>query len=773
MADRGVLTLGASVDLTSPSRKAGFDEVDESDEWDSESDNANSETDEGIWRPPLLAAPMPSGSADNNLCKNCQKVGLKPRMFMVLPEDKERANNAGGSQTTLATVRHLKNRQDCALCRLILGALGHDIQPTIDGKTVSVVITWDTYGPIPDIATPNHHIPKIRVLKPRALAPDGRRIYCTGSPKDPEITILANDSPSNYKTFLVRKVGKQINFRMVRNWLRMCEKWHGSRCSSSKLSIPAMPYFRLVDVLNSCVALVSDQCIRYVALSYVWGKIDSQRMPLRLLRSNVSQLAKPGALLLPKINTAVPRTILDAMKVVSMLGFRYLWVDMLCIVQDGRDEEKMSAIQHIEDIFSAAHLTIIAAAGSDCNAGLPGVRPGSRGTVQRIERISPNLRLSLRTQYQDSINDSLPYYRRAWQFQEEKFSKRSLIFIGGQAVFKCMENDQWREDVFVEHRDAKYGTPHRQSNPDVIEQCEEFIKVYSPLKLTFEADVYPAFSSAAKFMKLHLKANLCHGIPDAFFDWFILWTPNSPQRRREKLPSWSWVGWECTAVTNISYWYSHNIKLIRKALRRRTWIIWYERDQHDEEGCRRVWIPHTRPTSSKPRNFYGSHVVSRFQVDCSLTEPTPRTVIDGPTYYASNGEGEHKTAGSGFLQFWTLSVTFTLAKEKDVDRNERVSYGVQVGLFGRDGSQLGTLSLNPEWEAANVPGVHEFILLCEGRDEPAKDGSVDDDEGWTYKIMLIEWHGDWAERVSLGSLQKEDLKQALGDGPVWKEIILG
>jgi hypothetical protein len=56
--------------------------------------------------------------------------------------------------------------------------------------------------------------------------------------------------------------------------------------------------------------------------------------------------------------------------------------------------------------------------------------------------------------------------------------------------------------------------------------------------------------------------------------------------------------------------------------------------------------------------------------------------------------------------------------------------------------------------------------------------------------MLIEWRGEngtrtaigsidcvdkpmYAEQVAIASIGKGDLKESLGDGPVWKEIILG
>lgn len=95
-----------------------------------------------------------------------------------------------------------------------------------------------------------------------------------------------------------------------------------------------------------------------------------------------------------------------------------------------------------------------------------------------------------------------------------------------------------------------------------------------------------------------------------------------------------------------------------------------------------------------------------------------------------------------------------------------------AGIFGRDGRELGIVFINPDWAEVNIRKIHEFILLCEGRDVRAEYGKIDDEKGWKYKMMLIEWRGDWAERVSIGSIKKRHLGQAL-EGPVWKEIILG
>jgi hypothetical protein len=95
-------------------------------------------------------------------------------------------------------------------------------------------------------------------------------------------------------------------------------------------------------------------------------------------------------------------------------------------------------------------------------------------------------------------------------------------------------------------------------------------------------------------------------------------------------------------------------------------------------------------------------------------------------------------------------------------------------------------------EGNPVPAEREFILVCEGRDERAENGRHDDEEeGWRYMAMLVEWRdgeggvhargsvggggrgGMYAERVAVGSVGKGDVGEGLGGGPVWKEIVLG
>ena len=121
----------------------------------------------------------------------------------------------------------------------------------------------------------------------------------------------------------------------------------------------------------------------------------------------------------------------------------------------------------------------------------------------------------------------------------------------------------------------------------------------------------------------------------------------------------------------------------------------------------------------------------------------------------------------------------------DEPTNTKESIGLaharhRLGIFGCSSSELGTVSVQGYWYQKNTfPDEREIILLCEGRDTRAKKGMADAEEGWRYRVMLIEWVLDpngnkaYAERVGIGSIGKEDLDESLGDGVVWKEIILG
>ena len=319
---------------------------------------------------------------------------------------------------------------------------------------------------------------------------------------------------------------------------------------------------------------------------------------------------------------------------------------------------------------------------------------------------------------------------------------------------------------------AKFGTIARKAHdPDDMRLYTGHIQSYSALSLTYDSDIYHRFSGIGRFSKANLQVELCHGIPDAYFDWFLLWFPLVVQTRRKDAPSWSWSGWYGQSWPDMTRWYAGEGIKVRQALRERTWIIWYQRKCRDDIEVVRVWTPEQELTTATIKNFYGGDVRSRFPFDCSQTKPTPRKLTGAPTYIE---DSHNPNPGSGFLQFWTVSLMFRIDKATSEEASGKPrNFNARLGIFGRENRELGIVYVRPEWAKEKARQEHEFILLCEGRDERPKAGNIDDEQGWKYRVMLIEWFGNWAERVAIASIEKQALDQALGSGAVWKEIILG
>ncbi|KIJ40710.1 hypothetical protein M422DRAFT_230080 [Sphaerobolus stellatus SS14] len=734
---------------------------------------------EGFIMPEILPADFSLAKPGDALCSICEKLQLTPRRFVLIKGEDEDADRdemmVERGEIALGRVGDMKKKKHCPLCRLVLVALGPGIRSFEDGV---IKMSWNVDG----FYINGSYAPQIRILRPSA---EGDAIGGVGEGLNffPEITILANDAPKRFKQLLPRLVPDQIDFAVVRNWLLMCDTAHGYRCERPQfgealgetMEDPAVDIldFRLIDTARNCIMLASGlrEC-KYVTLSYVWGKLD---MHLETTTQNLAELEKPGALLKPEYLRQIPMTIQDAMQVVRQLGLRYLWVDSLCIVQDdvGPGGSKLGQIAKMDIVYSASYLTIVAGSGDNANVGLPGVRLGTRGVGQPVEELAPGFRLGFKQKLQDYIPGTV-YYTRGWTYQEQRFARRSLTFIGGQVVYQCQGNEQWREDVVCEELCGRDDFSQDKGDDLAdIGSIEGTIQSYVPLSLTNETDLYHAFAGLTRTLKRLYGLILVHGMPDAYFDWYLLWDSlKAPQKRRNIAPSWTWAGWYGESWSHIWDWYSRRIPKIRAALKQRTWIIWYQRKANDSEEFIRVWTP--KGQIEGQTNFYGGPIQNRFPVDCSQTRPTPRKLKDGPKYLE---DSHNPRPGSGILQFWTISLFFDLSEP--TSRDSRKEYQLEddkrtrAGMFGRDGEEIGTVLVDPAWYATHVPGRHEFILLCEGRDTRPEDGQEDGKKGWLYKAMLLEWHGEWAERVAIASIRKKKLTQALDPGLQWKEIILG
>jgi hypothetical protein len=157
-----------------------------------------------------------------------------------------------------------------------------------------------------------------------------------------------------------RVIGLQhIDFELLKSWIHTWEKDHNGSCHQSETLFKHDP--RFINCHTRKIA-ESPPTGGYVALSYVWGDVDTTDDILTgsVLRKNLL------------------RTIENAITATKELGYTYLWIDQYCIPQN-QNEIKMQQIQQMDSIYQQAAVVIIAL-GGDPTYGLPGVG----GEVRRI-----------------------------------------------------------------------------------------------------------------------------------------------------------------------------------------------------------------------------------------------------------------------------------------------------------------------------------------------------------------------------------------------------
>jgi hypothetical protein len=344
-----------------------------------------------------------------------------------------------------------------------------------------------------------------------------------------------------------------------------------------------MDKVRYMDVRRGCLVEgldAQDPKDAYAALSYVWGF----KQELVLTSANERQLFRPGSI--KTDHPDLPRTIRDAMKVCEALSITYLWVDSLCIRQDGID--KHDQIRNMHQIYRRAKFTIIAAAGEDANASLPGVIPGSRLGSQPIANARG---LKLAFQMRGLVIDlwQSKWDERGWTFQECLLSPRKLIFTPEQVYCLCMHgslSEDVHEPVHDNARKQQNSRNQFPVTPDMENKwCLQITdrlnwRVYSQLvqdytrrSLTHDYDILNAFEAILHVSSevLFRKSPMLFGVPLCSLDIGLLWKSVDTRTKRRKnhvtdrgadkrvpFPSWSW-----TSVVGPAQFYGTNVTIPR------------------------------------------------------------------------------------------------------------------------------------------------------------------------------------------------------------------
>jgi hypothetical protein len=297
---------------------------------------------------------------------------------------------------------------------------------------------------------------------------------------------------------------------VIRSWLDECDHRHAEpECGPTASALqdfdaPVLPS-RVIDlglVHPARPYLLETKGLRghYIALTHRWGGFNG------VLTSKETLARFETGLPVERI----PRTFQDVIRLARDLGLRYLWIDILCIVQDDDDEWVREAAA-FGVIFDNAYLTVAAASASDASSGtfLP------RSPENQFVSLSPisdqeTLFISEYSPFSFDALADLQIYQRAWVMQELLLSRRILHVGVDQVYWQCdhlfeAENGEVRSGPTLRSLVSPFWK--RQEVDEVYHQnlClvwSSLVKAYSKCFISFAEDKLPGlFKIANKILE--------------------------------------------------------------------------------------------------------------------------------------------------------------------------------------------------------------------------------------------------------------------------------
>ena len=215
----------------------------------------------------------------------------------------------------------------------------------------------------------------------------------------------------------------------MKHWIARCDT-NDDKCKARETALPT----RVLDVEDQehiRLCETGGKSGAYIALSHCWG------LPGKTFITTHDTLANMKAGF--AIGQA-PATFRDAIFITRLLGFRYLWIDSLCIIQHDTADWRREAAR-MGSVYTNSSLTIAAANAKDNNDGFLRPRYDALTSLRIISSTENSALVYLQTQ-DDGVKVDADYTRkpldgRGWALQEQYLSRRSLRFGSTEILWDC------------------------------------------------------------------------------------------------------------------------------------------------------------------------------------------------------------------------------------------------------------------------------------------------------------------------------------------------
>jgi len=383
--------------------------------------------------------------------------------------------------------------------------------------------------------------------------------------------------------------GSAKSIDRARQWMEECLDHHAT-CTRPESILPK----RVLDISSldkeGRVSLyIPEGEVRqtYAALSYTWGE------KTRLMTTDVSnkktkrgqqavagdqKLVVKKLVPLPRIPywgrkfvtvacwdpasiplAAFQRTQRDAILVAKALGFRYIWIDSLCIVQSASNEDWAAQGAAMTEIYGRPTVVISASSARDSSQGILEDLKNERigiGTWRDGDPDGSDVEIFLGQTLGILDLEETFISTRGWVFQERLVSTATLHYTDEGMVWECAHGTRPGHDQNVYGVPWKanwrsiVGQPSREAPPRAASQTAfwfDWICAYSARDLYDTRDKFPAIAGMAKVFEQKLGSTYLAGLWKDDILAGLLWRRHNSTETLIRLrepwvaPSWSWA----------------------------------------------------------------------------------------------------------------------------------------------------------------------------------------------------------------------------------------
>lgn len=370
-----------------------------------------------------------------------------------------------------------------------------------------------------------------------------------------------------------------------RHWLRTCSESH-LLCRALEGKESFTPH-RLVKILTDddtneavrwqlIVRADDDPSVLYCTLSHCWGS--SNHLKLTKSTLHVFLDSCPASIL--------PKTYRDALDITVSLGFTYIWIDSLCIIQDDLDDWRTQS-STMTLVYGNTRCNIAATWASNSDQGCFHERDPCMVVPTTIKLDSKTSRsreyqLSHESLYDDDIL-SAPLNSRGWVVQERCLAPKQLSFAEYRVYWECPEirasedypnglpQGVWDDDMITSRPTVKPRL-NFDNTYDLRRAWCSLVETYSSCKLTQRSDKMVALAGmAGEFRRMTGDVYLA-GLWKTDLDKQLCWSyslNHDIDDRRLRIsgihynaPTWSWTSLDCPISTDYSY-FDQNSQRVR------------------------------------------------------------------------------------------------------------------------------------------------------------------------------------------------------------------